>query len=66
MKVRDVIKILKEDGWILERTHGSHRQFVHTFKPGTVTVPGKESKEMPIGLLHSVFRQAQIDWSKRS
>jgi len=26
MKVRDVLKMLEEDGWYLDRTRGSHRQ----------------------------------------
>jgi predicted RNA binding protein YcfA (HicA-like mRNA interferase family) len=38
MKVRDVIKRLENDGWRLVRTKGSHRQFHHPSKPGTVTV----------------------------
>ena len=65
MKVREVIRILEKDGWVLNRIRGSHRQFVHPIKPGTTTVPGKESKDLPIELLHSIFDQAQLDWSKR-
>jgi predicted RNA binding protein YcfA (HicA-like mRNA interferase family) len=41
MKVRDVLKMLDEDGWYLDRTRGSHRQYKHPAKPGLVTVPGK-------------------------
>lgn len=41
MKVREVIKLLEADGWFLARTRGSHRQFNHPTKPGTVTVSGK-------------------------
>ncbi|WP_372743271.1 type II toxin-antitoxin system HicA family toxin [Neptunomonas sp.] len=26
MKVRELLKLLKEDGWALSRTRGSHRQ----------------------------------------
>jgi predicted RNA binding protein YcfA (HicA-like mRNA interferase family) len=66
MKVRDIIKILERDGWYLARTRGSHRQYHHPVKKGTVTVTGKESIDMEAGLLHNVFRQAQIDWRKRS
>ncbi|MGH9513513.1 MAG: type II toxin-antitoxin system HicA family toxin [Terriglobales bacterium] len=40
MKVREVIKQLEHDGWQLARTKGSHRQFHHPTKPGTVTVAG--------------------------
>jgi predicted RNase H-like HicB family nuclease len=42
MKVREVIKMLEEAGWRLDRQVGSHRQFRHPDKPGTVTVPGHE------------------------
>jgi predicted RNA binding protein YcfA (HicA-like mRNA interferase family) len=38
MKVRDVIKMLEQDGWYLDRTPGSHRQFKHPLKRGLVTV----------------------------
>jgi predicted RNase H-like HicB family nuclease/predicted RNA binding protein YcfA (HicA-like mRNA interferase family) len=42
MKVRDVIKAMETDGWVLDRTRGDHRQYVHPARPeaGTVTVPG--------------------------
>jgi predicted RNA binding protein YcfA (HicA-like mRNA interferase family)/predicted RNase H-like HicB family nuclease len=46
MKVRDVIKRVEKDGWVLERTRGSHRQYVHATKPGTITVPGHEGDDM--------------------
>ncbi|WP_331001492.1 type II toxin-antitoxin system HicA family toxin [Nostoc sp. WHI] len=31
MKVREVIKRLEADGWYLDRTKGSHRQFKHLY-----------------------------------
>ena len=43
MKVGDAIDILVRDGWYLSRTKGSHRQFKHNLKKGTVTVAGKPS-----------------------
>lgn len=61
MKVRDVLKILRDDGWYLARTSGSHRHFKHSTKPGIVTVAGKESIDLPIGTLKSIWRQAQLD-----
>ncbi len=60
MKVRDVLKILKEDGWYLVVTEGSHRQYKHTTKKGRVTVPGKPGDDLPIGTLNSVLRQAGL------
>ncbi len=38
MKVREVIKLIEEDGWYLARTRGSHRQFKHPTKSGLVTI----------------------------
>lgn len=59
MKVREVIKMLEDDDWYLARTRGSHRQFKHPEKAGTVTVSGNLGIDMPIGTLKSVLRQAQ-------
>ena len=42
--VKDVLEMLKEDGWYLDRINGSHRQFKHPTKKGTVTVNGKPSE----------------------
>ena len=61
MKVREVIEKLEADGWYLARTRGSHRQFKHPIKPGTVTVPGKLSKDLAIGTLMSIWRQGQLE-----
>jgi predicted RNA binding protein YcfA (HicA-like mRNA interferase family) len=58
MKVRAVIKLIEADGWRLVRQTGSHRQFHHPTKPGTVTVAGKPSIDVPQGTLVSILRQA--------
>lgn len=60
MKVRDVLKLLEQDGWKLVRTTGIHRHYRHATKPGTVTVPGHPSKDLPIGTLNSVLKQAGL------
>jgi predicted RNA binding protein YcfA (HicA-like mRNA interferase family) len=61
MKLREVIKRLEADGWYLDRTKGSHRQFKHPDKPGTVTVSGKPNVDVPIGTLKNIWRQAQLE-----
>ncbi len=58
MKVREVIRMLERDGWVLVVTRGSHRQFKHPTKPGRVTVSGNMGDDMPKGTLASVRRQA--------
>jgi predicted RNA binding protein YcfA (HicA-like mRNA interferase family) len=60
MKVRDVIKMLEQDGWYLVVTRGSHRQFKHAAKLGRVTVAGKPSDELAPGTLNSILKQAQL------
>ena len=40
MKVRDIIRLLEQDGWVLKKTKGSHRQYKHSIKKGRVTLPG--------------------------
>jgi predicted RNA binding protein YcfA (HicA-like mRNA interferase family) len=57
-KAADVLEMLKEDGWYLDRIKGSHRQFRHPTKKGTVTVNGKQSEVLSQFLLNSIFKQA--------
>ena len=60
MKVKDLIRMLEEDGWFLVRVRGSHRQFHHPTKPGTVTVAGKPSVDIPPGTLNNALKQAGL------
>ena len=57
-KVRKVIRMLEADGWKLDRVCGDHRQYVHTEKRGTVTVPGKKGDDLTQFLLNSIWKQA--------
>jgi len=60
MKVKELIILLKNDGWVQVRQKGSHRQFHHQTKLGTVTVSGKLSVDIPPGTLNSVLKQAGL------
>lgn len=60
MKIRDLIKLLEEDGWYLKHTRGSHRQYKHPNKPGTITVAGKPGVEMPKGTLNAILKQSGL------
>jgi len=59
MDSKTVIKRLEKDGWVEVRCNGSHHQFTHPFKPGTVTVPHPK-KEMKIGTLKSIERASGV------
>ena len=60
MKVRELIRLLEEDGWVFVRQRGSHRHFEHPTKAGGVTVPGNLGKEVKAGTLASILRQAGL------
>ncbi|MDC0835296.1 hypothetical protein AY599_20455 [Leptolyngbya valderiana BDU 20041] len=60
MKVREVIKLIEEDGWYLARTRGSHRQYKHETKSGLVTISGKPSDDLAPGTLNSILKQAGL------
>jgi predicted RNase H-like HicB family nuclease/predicted RNA binding protein YcfA (HicA-like mRNA interferase family) len=51
VRVGELLRLLTEDGRRLVRTRGSHRQFNHSTKSGTVTVAGKPSLDVPPGNL---------------
>ena len=64
MKVRDVVRLIEQDGWFLVAMRGSHRQYKHPIKLGRVTVAGKPSDDMAPGTLNSVLKQAQLKGQK--
>ena len=58
-KVKEVLDLLRADGWEIKRIRGDHRQLKNTKgKPGTVTVSGKESKVLDQEILNSIWKQA--------
>ena len=59
-EVRDLLQLLEQEGWRVARTRGSHRQLKHAAKPGTVTVAGKPSADVPPGTLRAILKQARL------
>lgn len=57
---RELIKLLKQDGWQVVRVSGSHHQFKHATKPGTVTIP-HPYKNLPTKTVESILKQAGLD-----
>ncbi|MBP3367304.1 MAG: type II toxin-antitoxin system HicA family toxin [Treponema sp.] len=56
---REVIKLLKEDGWYEVDCTGSHHQFKHPSKPGRTTVKHPD-KDIPPKTLRSIERQSGL------
>jgi len=62
MTYKEVIKLIEDDGWYLDRQKGSHRQYKHPVKNGLVTIAhhGITQKVAP-KMLNSIMSQAQIE-----
>ncbi len=60
VKVAALLRLLRDNGWVLMATRGSHRQFKHHRIPGRVTVAGKPSDDLAPGTLRSILKQAQL------
>jgi len=60
VRYRDVLKLLKQDGWHQVAQRGSHRQFKHPAKKGRVTLAGKPAHDVPAGTLRNILRQAGL------
>ena len=59
-RVRDAIRAIERDGRSLDRIRGSHRQYRHPDKPGTVTIAGKPGDDLSRGTWTSVMKQAGL------
>ena len=60
MKVRDALRLLSDDGWVVHRTRGSHRQLKHPTKPGLVTIAGSGNDDLARRTLKSILKQAGL------
>jgi predicted RNA binding protein YcfA (HicA-like mRNA interferase family) len=61
VKTRDLTRLLHADGWRIDRIRGSHHHYKHPTKPGIVTISAKKGRDVPVGTLRSILRQAGID-----
>jgi len=60
MKVSELLRVLKQDGWHLSAIRGRHRQYKHPVKPGRVTIAGKPADDLAPGTLNSILKQAGL------
>jgi predicted RNA binding protein YcfA (HicA-like mRNA interferase family) len=60
MKIREIIWRIEEDGWFLARTRGSHRQYHHATKRGTVTIAGHPGEDLHPKTLNSILKQSGL------
>ena len=60
MNVRDLLKTLRDDGWRVVATRGSHVQLKHLAKKGRVTIAGHPNDDLAPGTLKSILAQAGL------
>ena len=60
MTAREILKILRQDGWYDVDQDGSHLQLKHPTKPGKVTVAIHGKKDIPPGTLNKILKQAGL------
>jgi predicted RNA binding protein YcfA (HicA-like mRNA interferase family) len=60
MTVRELLKLLHDDGWFPYEQNGSHIQLKHPVKKGRVTVPNHKG-DLKNGTLHSILKQAGLE-----
>lgn len=59
---REVIQLLRADGWYEVGQTGSHKHFKHPTRRGKVTVPHPK-RNLPVGTLKSIEKQSGVDLS---
>jgi predicted RNA binding protein YcfA (HicA-like mRNA interferase family) len=59
MTSKELIALLKQDGWTLCGSKGSHHVFIHPSKSGHLTVPHPK-KDLGTGLIQKILKQAGL------
>ncbi len=57
MKDKDLLKLLKKNGWSVARINGSHHVLQ---KDGKTTVVPIHGRDVPLGLLNSIFKETGL------
>ncbi len=57
----DIMGLLGQYRWQLHEQRGSHAQFTHPVLPGRITVERHASKDLPIEIVKSTFKQAGME-----
>jgi predicted RNA binding protein YcfA (HicA-like mRNA interferase family) len=59
LTVRELLKIIKRDGWVEDGQNGSHLHFKHAFKEGKVTVPNHKG-DLAKGTIASILKHSGL------
>lgn len=59
MKPKEMIKLLQQNGFVIERTNGSHH-FLRNHKTGKTTTVPLHAKDLKIGLENKILKDAGL------
>ncbi|MCL1935105.1 MAG: type II toxin-antitoxin system HicA family toxin [Defluviitaleaceae bacterium] len=57
MKDKDLLKLLKQNGWVVVRINGSHHVLQKEDKTEVVPI---HNKDVPKGLLHKILKRTEL------
>ncbi|MEI6435599.1 MAG: type II toxin-antitoxin system HicA family toxin [Bacteroidota bacterium] len=57
---KDIIRILKQKGFVLDRSRGSHQVWLHPVSRKRAIIP-MHKKDIPTGTLYAILKQIGID-----
>jgi mRNA interferase HicA len=60
MKCRELLRILKKDGWYIVSQKGSHLKLVHPFKNNVIIFPDHGSHEIGKGMEIRILKDAGL------
>lgn len=60
IKPKEMEKLILADGWIFKSQEGSHRRYTHPIKPGKVTIPFHQGKDLTKKTENSIKKQAGL------
>ena len=60
VSARKLIKVLKKEGFVLNRTKGSHFIFIRDSDKRSVSVPNHPGKDLGRGIIQSILKDADI------
>ena len=57
---KDIVRILQQKGFLLDRSRGSHQIWLHPVSRKRAVVP-MHNKDLPTGTLYAILKQAGIE-----
>ena len=60
MKVSEILKILKKDGWYLFRNGKKHDLYRHPTKNGQIPIPRHQSQELKTGTKNAIMKDVGL------